>query len=176
MKAFQGQRDWKGLEAAALEETKLKTGTPDAWQYVVIARMRMGNAPGAEEAIAKFKEKAAGSQGVELEVWSQIFLKKVTEATLETVQKQDGPKQIHDSYLVALVDLAMKKTEETQEALKQAIGNDDAETMDARGWVIYGGICDQYGFPDAAAAAWQKAKVAKAVTRESEWALATLGR
>ncbi len=176
MKAFQAQKDWKGLEAAALDETKSKTGTPDAWQYVVIARMRMGNAAGAEEAIAKFKETAAGSQAVELEVWNQILQKKVTEATLETVHKQDGPKQIHDSYLVALVDLAMKKTEETQEALKQAVGNDDSESMDARGWVIYGGICDQYGFPDAAAAAWENARAAKSVTRESEWALATLGK
>ena len=60
-------------------------------------------------------------------------------------------------------DLAMKKTEETQEALKQAVGNEDPAGMDARGWVIYGGICDQYGFPDAAATAWEKARAAKTV-------------
>ena len=93
---------------------------------------------------------------------------------MEIVKRQEGPQQVHDLYLVALVDLEMKKTEDAQESLKQTIQNDDAEDMDPRGWVIYGRICDQYGFTDAAAAAWGKARAAKIVTREQEWALATL--
>ena len=136
--------------------------------------MRMGNAAGGKEAIEKYKSSTSGSDGLELDVWNQLLQRKASEATLETVKRQDGAPQIHDLYLVALVDLEMKKTEDAQESLKQAIQNDDAEDMDPRGWVIYGRICDQYGFTDAAAAAWGKARAAKIVTREQEWALATL--
>ena len=77
MKALQAQKDWKGLETAALEETKGKIAASDAWQYVAIARMRMGNAAGAEEAIEKYKSSTSGSDGLELEVWNQVLPRKV---------------------------------------------------------------------------------------------------
>lgn len=176
MKAFQEEKDWKGLESAALEETKGKISPRDAWQYVVIARMQMGNAAAAQEAIEKYKESAAGSDGLELQIWSELLQKKVSEVTLESVRNKEGPNQVHDSYLRALVELALKKTEEAQEALKEAIGNDSPDQMDARGWVAYGRICDQYGFPDAAKVAWTKARKAKSETREAQWALATIER
>ncbi len=83
--------------------------------------------------------------------------------------------QVRNPYLVALLELQLKKTEEAQEALKQAVQTADVNNLDARAWVIYGDLCDQYGFPAAAKAAWARASSAKVPTREARWALATVG-
>lgn len=176
MRSLQEQGDWKGLEAAALEQTRAKSVPRDAWQYVAIARIRLGNATGAAEAIEKFKPSASGSEAVELAAWNRILQRKVTEETLESVQTTDGQAQaqVRNPYLVALIDLALRKTENAQDALKQAIENIDADAIDARAWVIYGTICDQYGFPEAAATAWARARASEAGTREIQWTLATI--
>jgi tetratricopeptide (TPR) repeat protein len=174
MKALEQQHDWKALEAAALEQTKNKDAPRDAWKYVAIARMASGNGSGAEQAIARFKSSALGSEAVELAAWNEILRNKVSQDTLDSVKKTDGPVQVSDQYLAALVELQLNQTEEAQEALKQAVQTADMNSLDARAWVIYGDICERYGFPDAAKAAWARARSAKASTREAQWALATL--
>jgi hypothetical protein len=136
--------------------------------------MALGNGSGKAEAIERFKSSAIGSEAVEFAAWNEIRQKKVSPDTLDSAMKTDGPVQIRDQYLVALLELQLKKTEEAQETLKQAAQTADVNSLDARAWVVYGGFCDQYGFPDAAKAAWARARSAKAMTREAHWALATL--
>jgi tetratricopeptide (TPR) repeat protein len=174
MRALEKQKEWKVLETAALEQTKIKDAQRDAWKYVAIARMASGNGSGAAEAIERFKSSAVASEAVELAAWNEIRQKKASQNTLDSVKKTDAPAQVHDQYLVALLELQLKKTEEAQEALKQAVQTADVNSLDARAWVIYGDVCDQYGFPDAAKMAWARARLAKALTREAQWALATL--
>ena len=174
MHALEEQKDWKALETAALEETKNKDARRNAWEYVAIARIASGNGRGAAEAIEHFKSSNVGSVGVELAAWNEIAQKKVSQGTLDSVKKKNGLVQIGDSYLVALLELQLKKTEEAQEALKQAVQTADVNSLDARAWVIYGGLCEQYGFPEAAKSAWARARLAKALTREAQWALATI--
>ena len=111
---------------------------------------------------------------MELAAWNEILQKKVSQDTLDSVKKTYGPAQVHNLYLVALVELQLKKTEEAQEALKQAVQNADVNTLDVRALVIYGKLCEQYGFPDAAKLVWARARLAKASTREAHWTLATL--
>ena len=113
---------------------------------------------------------------VELAAWNELRQKKVSQDTLDSVKKTDGPMQVRNPYLVALVELQLKKTEEAQETLKQAVQTADVNSLDARAWVIYGYLCDQYGFPDAAKISWARARSAKALTREAQWALATVER
>lgn len=174
MRALEEQKDWKGVETAALERTKDKGEQRDAWKYVAIARIASGNWSGAAEAIEHFKSLGAGSEGVELLAWNEIRQNQVSQDTLDAVKKTDGPEQVRAPYLLALMELQLKKIEEAQEALKQAVQTADVNSLDARAWVIYGDLCEQYGFPDAAKLAWARARSAKAVTREAQWALATL--
>ena len=174
MRALEEQKDWKGVETAALERTKDKEEQRDAWKYVAITRIASGNWSGAGEAIEHFKSLGAGSEGVELLAWNEIRQKKVSQDTLDAVKKTDGPEQVRAPYLLALMELQLKKIEEAQEALKQAVQTADVNSLDARAWVIYGDLCEQYGFPDAAKLAWARARSVKAVTREAQWALATL--
>lgn len=174
MRALEEQKDWKALETAALEQTKNKDEQRDAWKYVAVARIALGNASGAAEAIEHLKSSGASSEGVEFAAWNEIRHRKVSQDTLDSVKRTDGPAQVRDQYLVALVELQLKKTEEAQEALKQAVQTADVNNLDARAWVIYGDLCDQYGFPDAAKLAWARARSAKASTREAQWALAML--
>jgi tetratricopeptide (TPR) repeat protein len=174
MRALEEQKDWKALENAALEQTKTKVPQRDAWKYVAIARIASGNGTGAAEAIEKFKPSAVGAEAVELQAWNEIRQKRVSQELLDTVKKTDGRVQVHNPYLVALVELQLKKTEDAQQSLKEAVQTTDAAGMDARGWVIYGHLCEQYGFPDAAKKAWASARSAKAPSREAQWALATV--
>jgi tetratricopeptide (TPR) repeat protein len=174
MTALEEQKDWKAMETAALEQTKNKDAQRDAWKYVAIARITSGNGSGAADAITHYKSSAVNSEGVKLAAWNEIRQKKVLLDTLDSVKKTEGPVQVSDPYLLALLELQLKRTEEAQGALKQAVQTADVNNLDARAWVIYGHICDQYGFPDAAKLAWSRARSAKAVTREAKWALATL--
>jgi tetratricopeptide (TPR) repeat protein len=174
MRALEEQKDWKALETSALELTKGKVPQRDAWKYVAIARIASGDGTGAAEAIEKYKPSAVGAEAVELQAWNEIRQKKVSQDMLDTVKKTDGPVQVHDPYLVALVELQLKKTEDAQQSLKEAVQTTDVASMDARAWVIYGDLCEQYGFPDAAKEAWARARSAKASSREAQWALATV--
>ncbi|MGD0137078.1 MAG: hypothetical protein ABSE57_33965, partial [Bryobacteraceae bacterium] len=146
----------------------------DAWKYVAIARISAGNGSGAVEALERYKTFATSSEDIDLGAWNEIRQKKVSQATLDAVKKTEGIAQFRNPYLVALLDLQLKKTEEAQEALKQAVDTADTSGLDARSWVIYGDLCDQYGFPDAAKMAWSRARSAKASTRDAQWALATV--
>jgi hypothetical protein len=174
MRALEEQKDWRDLETAALEQTKNKEQQRDAWKYVAVARIALGNGSGAAEAIERFKSSGAGSEGVELAAWNEIRQKKVSQDTLDSLKKVDGPAGIRDQYLVALLELQLQKTEEAQEALKQAVQTANVDSLDARAWVIYGGLCEQYGFLDAAKLAWARARSSKAAAREAQWALMTL--
>jgi tetratricopeptide (TPR) repeat protein len=173
-RALEEQKDWKALEAAALDYGKSHEAPREPWRFIAIARILSGNTAGAADAVEKFKTLAIGSEGLELAAWNQIFQKKVTEETLDSIKKTEGPAAVQNPYLAALVSLQLKKTEDAQDALKKAIQNGDARTLDARAWVIYGDICDQYGFSEAAASAWARARSAKAATRDAQWALRTL--
>ena len=174
MRALEEQKDWKALETAALEQTKAKAPQRDAWKYVAIARIASGNGTGAPEAIEKYKPSAIGAEAVELQAWNEIRQKKVSQEMLDIVKKTDGLVQVHNPYLVALIELQLNKTEDAQQSLKEAVQTTDVAGMDARAWVIYGVVCEQYGFPDAAKEAWARARSAKASSREAQWALATL--
>jgi len=105
--------------------------------------------------------------------WSEIRRKKVTQETLDSAKKTEEVAPESKSYVVALLELQLKKTEDAQQTLKQALRNNGA-ILDAQAWVIYGDICDQYGFSEAANAAWARARSAKAETRAARWALETL--
>src|SRR5262245_49315697 len=144
MRALEEQKDWKALETAALEQTKNKDTQRDAWKYVAIARIASGHGGGAAEAIEHFRSSAVDSEGVELAAWNEIQQKKVSRDTLDSMKKTEGLAQVRNPYLGALMELQLKKTEEAQEALKQAVQTADANSLDARAWVIYGGLCDQY--------------------------------
>jgi len=174
MRALEEQKDWKAMETAALEQTKTNASQRDAWKYVAIARISAGNGSGAVEALERYKTFATSSEDIDLGAWNEIRQKKVSQATLDAVKKTEGIAQFRNPYLVALLDLQLRKTEEAQEALKQAVETTDTSGLDARSWVIYGDLCDQYGFPDAAKTAWSRARSAKASTREAQWALATV--
>jgi tetratricopeptide (TPR) repeat protein len=174
MRALEEQKDWKAMEIAALEQTKTNASQRDAWKYVAIARISAGNGSGAVEALERYKTFATSSEDIDLGAWNEIRQKKVSQATLDAVKKTEGIAQFRNPYLVALLDLQLKKTEEAQEALKQAVDTADTSGLDARSWVIYGDLCDQYGFPDAAKMAWSRARSAKASTRDAQWALATV--
>jgi tetratricopeptide (TPR) repeat protein len=172
IKAMEEQKDWKGLETAALEQAKNKQ--PGAWKYVAIARIASGNTAGAAEAIEHFKSSVSGSEAIELAAWNGIRQKRVTQDTLDSVKKTDSSGQVRNPYVVALLELQLKKTEEAQDTLKQAIRNADVTGLDARAWVVYGHICDQYGFHEAAQSAWARARSARATAREAQWALRTI--
>lgn len=173
LRSYQERKDWKGLETVALELTKGKVSPQDAWQYVAIARMMSGNFTGASEALATLQKTAPAATSRELQAWNQLLAGKVTEDTLSTVgATTDRMSNPQNPYLVALVTIALQKTEAGQEALRQAMRNGDTEALDARGWVAYGLICKQYGFPEAAAVAWSRARAAKSLNREAQWALA----
>lgn len=174
MRALEEQKDWNAMEAAARERTKKKEEQHDAWKYVAIARIASGNGSGAAEALEHFKSLGTGPEGLELAAWNEIRQKKVSPDTLDSAKKTDGPAQVRNPYLVALLEVQLRKTEDAQESLKQAVRTADVNGLDARAWVVYGDLCEQYGFREAAQSAWARARSAKASTREAQWALATL--
>jgi len=171
VQALEEQKDWKALDAAALEETKKKDPSRHAWRHLAIARIASGNAAGATEAIDHLK---SSTDGEDLAAWNDIRRQKVSQRTVDAMKKADGATEVRNPYLLALLELHLKKTAGAQDALKQAIQNVDAKALDARAWVVYGGLCQQYGFPDAARQAWERARSAKAATREAQWALAAI--
>jgi hypothetical protein len=171
IQALEQQKDWKALEAAALEETKKKDPSHNAWKYLAIARIASGNGNGATEAIERIK---SSTDGEELAAWNEIRARKVSQSTVDAMKKTDGATEVRNPYLLALLELQLKKTEDAQDALKQAVQKVDAKALDARAWVVYGGLCEQYGFPEAAKLAWDRARSAKAATRDAKWALATI--
>ena len=175
VRAYEGQKDWKGLEAAVLLRTKDRDAPREAWRYVAIARIFSGNWDGAAEAIDKFKASAIGSEAAELGAWNDILRKSVSDGSLDSINKTNyQAADLHDKYLVAMLKVKMKKPEDAQDALKQAIQNKEAAGLDAQAWIIYGDICQQYAFPEAAASAWARARSAPPGTREAQWALSTI--
>jgi tetratricopeptide (TPR) repeat protein len=174
MRTYQERMDWKGLEVAALALTKGAVAPNDAWQYVAIGRMLSGNFVGATEAIGNYQKTAPGAASKELNAWNQLLVKKVADSTIALVHKGNSAEESENPYLLALLLLAQRKTEEGQDVLRRAVGNREADSLDARAWVAYGNICDQYGFPEAAATAWSRGKSARSGTRESQWAIASL--
>lgn len=173
MKALEEQKDWKGLEGAALLQTKDKTLQNDAWKYVAISRIAVRDGKGAADALEHIRASGA-SEAVELAAWNAIRQKKVSQEMVDSAKKTDGAERIDDSYLLALLEVQLSKTEDAQETLKQAVHNTNANNLDARAWVVYGDICDQYGFPESAKAAWTHARSAKGATRDARWTLDTL--
>ena len=169
-RSYRQQGNWKAMEAAALERTKLNPKVAEPWRALATARMRMGNTAGAEEAIAKLKEATGGSDASDLKVWNRILAGKVTDETVTSLRSPGG--LVEGGYMVGFAEAALANTDQALDALKSAIGGEEA--LDARAWVLYGDICDRYGFKDAAASAWRFAREAKNKSDDAQWALATL--
>ena len=181
MKASEALNDWKGLETISLDQLKISAQDQRALRSLAIARMRSGNAAGADEAIAKLKSSSHSDKADELTSWNQILNGRITEETLASLKSQSANKPLGavtvttgNSYLIALASATAGKTDEALDSLKSSVGITDTVELDARAWVVYGDICDQMQFKDAAAESWRKARAAKNESDAAKWSLATL--
>jgi tetratricopeptide (TPR) repeat protein len=177
VKADEELRDWKGMQTSALDRIKSKPKEIAAWRALAMARMRLGDVAGANEALDKLKDAGGESDAKEMRVWNQVLAGKITEETLtslKTPRESSHAIGKSEQYLAGFAEIKMMKTDQALDSLKAAIGEEEATALDARAWVLYGDICEQYGFQDAAADSWKRARETKNKEMGAKWALATL--
>ena len=74
-------------------------------------------------------------------------------------------------YTLAILQAQLDKIDDAQQSMKRAIETQSFDELDARAWVVYGKICQVYGFTEQAKAAWGRARSSQNDNDVAKWSL-----
>jgi len=77
-------------------------------------------------------------------------------------------------YTMAALQVLLNKTDDAQQSLRQAVSTGASQISDARAWVVYGKLCEKYGFSDDAKKAWQRARADEGSNQLARWSLSLI--
>jgi tetratricopeptide (TPR) repeat protein len=164
-------KSWNELKLAAQARVDGSKWHTDGLKVLIIAKWRLGETASALDLAKKLAaESSAGSQEKNLAMWVRIL-----DGSTDAVMLADRPDQDRDSlYTVAMLQTQLKKVDDAQQSLKRAIETQSFDELDARAWVVYGKICDFYGFADEAKVAWERAQSSVNDNDVAGWSLMAL--
>lgn len=177
IRAAAGAKNWKELEVAAQKRLKQNDKNTAAMKALAIARLRLGDTPGALSMAEKVtSDMAASSEEYTFTAWMALLSGKADTAALDRLVKAKdlAAKASVYSYTLATMQAALRKTDEARATLLSALQHLDLSTLPASAWLAYGRISEQYGLSEEAAAAYARARRAaeKDPSLESnEWAV-----
>lgn len=168
-------QNWKILEDVATQRLAADSKDNDALKQLAISKILRGDFAVAEAAITKYKLATTQTeQARELQAWNEILGKKVTSDSLKSFMADSAGEKGADAdfqYTVAMLELSRGESDSAQQALKAALGTQNPKSADARAWVAFGKVCEQYGFGDFAPVAYAKARSARNDKDAARWSL-----
>ncbi len=177
VQAAAGVRNWTELEALAQQRLKSNPENVTALRAVVIGRTFEGNRTGAAEATEKVLTLSfAGTEERLFEAWGAMLGGRADQKLLTKLKEERSLPDKDSFYTLAMLQAVLKMPEDAQQSLNKAIELEYSPDPDVRAWVIYGKVCEQYGFAKEAAAAFSRAKSALHDDEQAEWALALISR
>jgi tetratricopeptide (TPR) repeat protein len=170
-------KSWKELEQAAQPRVEGTRTDMDALKMLITAKQHLGaNASAVELSKKLTSDNMAGSQERNFAAWLRILGGSADEALL-TELSGSGPhassayQDTDTLYTLAMLQTQLKKIDDAQQSMKRAMETQNFDELDARAWVVYGKICEFYGFVDEAKTAWERARSATNDNDVARWSL-----
>jgi tetratricopeptide (TPR) repeat protein len=177
VKARTELKQWKELEQDALQQLKSKSGDARALNAGATAAISSGNREKAAEYLKQLAAlQFAGKEEHLLNAWHALLLNGVSEPVLGALVRNRNSYMVDPDvdYAIGLLQAATGKTEEAKHSLTVALDADDFNHLDPKPFVLLGKLAEQVGLPDAAQAAYAKARTAPRVDETSDWAAALI--
>ena len=180
VKAAVRMEEWQQLEREALAKLEKRQNHWPAMRAIATAKVRQGEKASAIEWLNRMT--AADSSGLREQIFeaqtaiaggwvSQEHLDKLAEAKTK-YGKGDLGNRFH--YTLAMLQVLVGATEDALVSLKLAVNLDHKEGLSPEAWVVFGKICDDYGFPNLSESAFEKARYSHYAGDMEEWALSIL--
>ena len=180
VKAAVHARKWQQLERESLAKLEKRQNHWAAMRAIATATVHQGNKDAAIEWIKRMTD--ADSSGLREQLFeaqtaiaggwaSQEHLNKLEKAKTK-YSNRDLDHQFH--YALAMLQVLVQLPEDALQSLKLAVNLDHKEGLSPEAWVVYGKICDYYGFPSLSESAFEKARNSYYAGDIEEWVLSIL--
>jgi tetratricopeptide (TPR) repeat protein len=182
IKAARGSKRWADLEVMAHQQLVAAPENTDPILAMATAKSGLGDHEAAIEWIKKLIEPSLPYLDEQIfAAWQTMLAGDADQETLGELKRaqKSGPPNAKYSYTLAMVQAVLGMPEDAQQSLRTAIDQENFDDLAATPWVIYGKICELYGFPEEAAAAFERAQLraedSQTVDDQSgEWAVSLI--
>jgi hypothetical protein len=178
IKAATAARNWKELQLLAEQRLKSNPQNTTAMRAAATARRELGDTAGAALWAKKMTDSTFGGEDERIfAAWSAISSGKASRELLDSLTKAGGNSGLAGRhYTVAMLQAALALPDAAHRSLKVAIDQEDYDALGTTPWVVFGKICELYGFSDEATAAYERARTAPNGDPMDRWALALIPR
>ena len=177
-KAAVASQLWAELETLAAARLEEQPEDRTGMRAMAIAKSHQGDFEERDAWLEKLgKGPFAGVHIARLEAWLAILSGKPDRSHVETLSSKDrrtGVQEVDTLYTLAELHAVLGEPDDAMHSLRLAVANSSVSELDAKAWVIYGKICEGYGFPAEAAKAYERAKATPPRDDMDWWALASL--
>jgi hypothetical protein len=176
VKARTGLKQWNELEQEALAERKASPGSSQALYSAAFAMLAAGKLERAGGYIAELRNQPILSREQSVLIAWHTLLSGKTDAKLSDTLQNASPSESDPTprYLAGFLQLIGGRIEDARASLSAGLEMDAWTRLNSLPWVLQGWIQDSIGNPEAAAAAYAKARQANNQDASSAWVLSLI--
>ena len=176
--AATAQERWKELQLEAAERLKSAPKDAEALEAMTISAIHNGNKQAAADSLSRLTELPyAGPSELQFQAWASMLNGAADPELLAKLVKDSELPEFSTPafwYALGMLQALLNKPEDAQRSLVNALNGEDWASLDAKPWALAGTIYEQYGLPDAAAAAFAKARASEHSDNTARWALSLI--